>query len=93
MGNASRVSKTLREAGLPKASAYRTWGHETDGFMVFQSKYGDNVGGSTVAFSGSASFQREQYERAQEVLAEAGFTAVPYGRPGVGGTYGLEVRP
>lgn len=92
-GTPAQVSRVLAEAGMERASAYKTFGRDRDGFIAMAAgQYGDNPGGTVVAFTGSASRQKADYEFALVVLKERGFRAAPWGRPGVGGTYNLEVQ-
>ena len=87
---AGRVSRVLKEGGLERASAYRTFGREREGFAVFPaSKYGRNSGGAVVAFTRrNASVE---CDRAVEILTAAGYVATPHPRNGLGGDYRIDV--
>lgn len=91
--SASHVSKILREAGVPKASPYKVWGRERDGFAVIApSKYVPSHSHEVaVVFTGHGNTAAKQCDAAQAALTEAGYIAMEGNRNGLGGTYRLTV--
>ncbi len=87
--NATKISQTLREAGIPKASAYKTFGRDVDGFLVMKSNISKNV---SVATTLSHDQARIQCDRIVAVLTEAGYEVVTRKNNGIGGTYSLDVK-
>lgn len=84
---ASHVSRVLAQAGIERASAYRVWGRERDGFVVIAGT--DSV---SVAFSNRGAAAKEMCEKATTALADAGYDVRGRKNNGLGGDYWLDVR-
>ncbi len=91
--NAAKISQTLREAGISKATAYHPFANRTvDGFIVIKSRVRKDV---TVTTSLRHDKARVQFEQIVAVLTEAGYEVVVDPHNGVsygGGTYSLDVK-
>lgn len=90
--SAAHVSKTLRAAGLPKASGYKAYGHDVDGFIVMAPSKFVETDTVPVAFTQHYSAGREMCERATAALEAAGYVVRPGERNGLGGDYWLYIR-
>jgi hypothetical protein len=92
VNTASAVSRTLNEAGVPKASAYRTFGRERDGFEVRKATpYGPQDEIASVSVTAMYEAGRVMCERVIEVLRAAGYTVREPKNNGLGGTYRVTV--
>lgn len=88
---AQQVSRILREAGVPKASPYRIWGRDQDGFVVFApSKFVPDQP-VTIVVTASHSAGRALCAQVTDALDAAGITYVLPRSNGVGGNYRIEV--
>lgn len=75
---------------MTRASRYRTFGREVDGFIVMRAGFpADRV---AVTFSSRGRMAAEQCAQAVTVLSAAGFVARERKRNGLGGDYWLDVE-
>lgn len=87
---ASRVSRILTEGGLTKASRYKPFGRDREGFEAFESSLPG--GAITVAITATHGAGRVYCDKAAEILTEAGIEFDTPSNNGSGGHYCLRVR-
>jgi hypothetical protein len=88
---AQQVSRILREAGVPKASRYRVWGREVEGFIVMAPSRFIEGSPITVAITPKYDAGREMCVQIACALDAAGVPFTTPNRNGLGGDYRLTV--